>query len=70
MKFLTGKLGLAPLVLVLGSYSVPSLAVDCTGVAPWQTGTAYTKDMTATQSNNKYRANWWTNNSPATHSGQ
>ncbi len=70
MKFLTGKLGLAPLALVLGSYSVPSLAVDCTGVAPWQTGTAYTKDMTATQSNNKYRANWWTNNSPATHSGQ
>lgn len=69
MKFLTSTavsfLSIATLCSSLGAQ-----AADCSGIAAWQAGTAYTTGMTVTFNNTKYRANWWTNNSPATHSGQ
>ncbi|MCF2906905.1 glycosyl hydrolase family 18 protein [Pseudoalteromonas sp. DL2-H2.2] len=44
-------------------------AYDCTGLNPWQSGTAYTAGQQVEQDNNAYEANWWTRSEPATNSG-
>lgn len=45
-------------------------AVDCTNIAEWQSGVAYTGGQQVQKANIAYEAKWWTQADPVTHSGQ
>lgn len=44
-------------------------AVDCTNIAEWQSGVAYTGGQQVQKTNIAYEAKWWTQADPETHSG-
>ena len=44
-------------------------AVDCSNIAEWQSGVAYTGGQQVQKANTAYEAKWWTQADPVTHSG-
>ncbi|MFC3031597.1 glycosyl hydrolase family 18 protein [Pseudoalteromonas fenneropenaei] len=54
----------------LGLFAAQAMAVDCTNLAQWQAGQAYSAGQQVQKANYGYKANWWTQTDPETHSGQ
>jgi len=65
-SLLRTSLAALPLMLAAGH----AQAVNCTGVAVWNSATAYTSGQQVQESGKAYSANWWTQGqSPAANSG-
>ncbi|ATC94036.1 chitinase [Pseudoalteromonas tunicata] len=56
-------------VLIGAAVSVQAQTVDCTNIEPWQSGPAYTTGQKVQKANEAYKAKWWTQADPVTHSG-
>lgn len=65
------NLSISVTAFALGTISLATQAVDCTGLEEWDSQTAYHGASKVQEADKAYTANWWSyGSSPATHSGQ
>ncbi|MBE0362554.1 chitinase [Pseudoalteromonas ulvae UL12] len=68
-KMMQRAFKLSTFSVLISAAGAQAQTVDCTNIDQWLSGQAYTAGQTAQKANQAFKAKWWTQADPLTHSG-